>query len=591
MIIKALADYYPILQEKGLLPSEEWAVEKVSGAICINRDGQIESIMSVMREDPNKEGKMIPQMLSVPFWAKRTSGPKPYFLCDKSSYLLGPCRQEYVRMSSEERTEIKSYQDDLRNFSLSKEYHLELLEGLISEAAVALRHFFLNWDCSIAFDHTEIQNHQELIDGNLVFMYQGKFLHEETEIRSRWESVFHNNSESTKVFCPVSGKNETLCNIHPGIKGVKDAQSSGAALVSYNEICFESYGMTKGELASIGTETAGRYTQALNYLLSDRTHRRFIGDTTVVYWSETADQGCEDILLETLFGSNDQGEQENEFLVAISDIAKGKKTEWKDSEVDPSTKCYVLGLAPNNARLSVRFFMQNTLQKFVENIARHYERLEIVRSDFDRPIRSIPMLLRETVNDKETNPPVSQMAGNLYQAVLNDSFYPSTLIQAVQRRITAEKKVTYGRAAIIKAFYLKNTNPLCPKEVLTMELNEQTTYLPYVLGRVFSVLEDIQGKANPGVKLNTTIKDRYFTSASSTPALVFPTLINLAQKHLAKMSDGARIVSDRKLTELLSMIEVPYPAHLTLPEQGAFQLGYYHETRKRYEKKENKDHE
>lgn len=124
-----------------------------------------------------------------------------------------------------------------------------------------------------------------------------------------------------------------------------------------------------------------------------------------------------------------------------------------------------------------------------------------------------------------------------------------------------------------------------------MELNEQTTYLPYVLGRVFSVLEDIQGKANPGVKLNTTIKDRYFTSASSTPALVFPTLINLAQKHLAKMSDGARIVSDRKLTELLSMIEVPYPAHLTLPEQGAFQLGYYHETRKRYEKKENKDHE
>lgn len=587
MIIKVLADYYSALQEKGLLPSEEWAVEKVSGAICINHEGQIESIMSVMIEDPNKEGKMLPQMLSVPFWAKRTSGPKPYFLCDKSSYLLGPCCQEYLNMSEEELNGTKSYQDDLRNFALSKEYHLGLLEGIESGAAEALRKYFLNWDCSSAFEHTEVKSHPDLIDGNFVFMYQGKFIHEDPQIRERWESVFHDHGERNYVFCPVSGKNEPLCSIHPGIKGVKDAQSSGAALVSYNEVCFESYGMTKGELASIGTETAGRYTQVLNYLLSDRAHRRFVGDTTIVYWSETADQGSENILLETLFGSGDNSEKEHEFQAAVSDIAKGKKTEWKDSEIDPSVRCYVLGLAPNNARLSVRFFMQNTLQKFVENIAKHYERLEIERSDFDRPILSIPTLLHETINEKETNPPVSQMAGNLYQAVLNDTFYPSTLIQAVQRRITAEKKITYGRAAIIKAFYLKNTNPLCPKEVLTMELNEQTTYLPYVLGRVFSVLEDIQGKANPGVKLNTTIKDRYFTSASSTPALVFPTLINLAQKHLAKMNDGARIASDKKLTELLAMIDVPYPAHLTLPEQGAFQLGYYHETRKRYEKKEN----
>ena len=148
----------------------------------------------------------------------------------------------------------------------------------------------------------------------------------------------------------------------------------------------------------------------------------------------------------------------------------------------------------------------------------------------------------------------------------------------------AEQDITRGRAAILKAYYTRNKSALCPEEVLTVELNEQSNYTPYVLGRLFAVLEDVQSMANPG--LNATIKDRYFNSACATPAVVFPTLLKLAQKHLQKLSTGSSIYFNQQITGLMSRMNAPFPARMTLPEQGAFEIGYYHQTQKRYEKKQ-----
>ena len=234
----------------------------------------------------------------------------------------------------------------------------------------------------------------------------------------------------------------------------------------------------------------------------------------------------------------------------------------------------------------MRFFLHNTFRGFLEHIQSHYRRLEIVRPSYDK-FETLPIwkLLDEPVNQNARDKsPAPDLAGEVLRAVLNDTRYPATLLNGVALRIRAEREVTRGRAAILKAWYLRNSQNEPLKEVMTVELNEQSNYLPYVLGRLFSVLEAVQQRANPNI--NTTIKDRYFNSASATPATVFPLLLNLAQKHLAKLDGGLATYYNKRITELNARITQTLPARLTLPEQSAFQIGYYHETQKRYTKKE-----
>jgi CRISPR-associated protein Csd1 len=236
----------------------------------------------------------------------------------------------------------------------------------------------------------------------------------------------------------------------------------------------------------------------------------------------------------------------------------------------------------------VRFFLKNSFGEFVRNIQAHQERLEIVRPAFDK-FEVLPLwkLLDETVNQNSRDKsPTPGMAGETLRAILSGTPYPTTLFNGVSLRIRAEREITRGRAAILKAYYLKNPHPDIPKEVLTVSLNPASTNIPYTLGRLFSVLEAIQSSANPGI--NTTIKDKYFNSASATPSRVFPTLINLAQKHLRKLDKGANIFYSKQLTELTDKLGETFLDRLSLPQQGAFQLGYYHQTQARYTKKEEK---
>ena len=216
--------------------------------------------------------------------------------------------------------------------------------------------------------------------------------------------------------------------------------------------------------------------------------------------------------------------------------------------------------------------------------------MEIVRPAND-PYETIPLwaLLRETVpqtvRDKSPSP---VLAGATARAILSNTDYPAALLNGVMLRIRADRKITRGRAAILKAYYLKNPHTECPKEVLTVSLNETSSIVPYNLGRLFSVLEAIQQAANPGI--NTTIKDKYFNSASSTPAVVFPNLVNLAQKHLKKLPEGQRTFYEKQLQSIFAKLGENYPTRLNLPQQGSFQLGYYHQTQARYEKKEEMNH-
>lgn len=375
---------------------------------------------------------------------------------------------------------------------------------------------------------------------------------------------------------------------HNFIKGVAGAKSSGAALISFNETAYCSFNKEQNNNAPVGKYAAFAYTAALNYLLSQRDGEgrlRFskrVGDTTMVYWAETGEEKYQDAFSAILDGSKSD-EISDRKLNSITDaISRGKPIDWRDISLSFSNKFYILGISPNAARLSVRFFFQNTFGNIVNNLEKHYQRLNIVKPSFDN-FEMLPLwkLMDETVNSKSKDKaPSPQVTGDTLRAIISGGRYPTTLYQKTQLRIRAERNVTRGRAAIIKAFLMRNITDERYKEVLTVELNENTRYQPYVLGRLFSVLEEIQQKANPDIK--ATIKAKYFTSACTTPAVVFPTLLNLAEKHLKKIDGNFFSI---KLGTLMGVVTESYPSHHTLYEQGIFQLGYYHQTQKRYEKK------
>ena len=576
MILQALVQYYEALLAKGKIACPGWTSAKISWGLELSPKGQLLAVHSLQTEQSKgKKLVLAPQSMKVPEQVKRASGVAANFLCDNSSYCLGIDAKGKPARS-------------LQCFAACRELHLKILKNIPGKAAQALCAFFESWEPEKAAECLALAQDLDEIckGGNIVFLVDGGFAQEDPDIIAAWQAFQSQSSKKDSIRCLVTGQKASFARLHPNIKGVMGAQSSGAALVSFNAPSFESYGHEQGANAPVGSYAAFAYTQALNYLIADRDHVQRVGDTTLVFWAENAEPAFQDFFNMSLFPTDAENLSESDFAAAVKKLARGEAVDWENTRLDPNSRFYILGLSPNAARLSVRFFWQNSFGKFLENVQKHYDRLEIIRPSYDKfPYLSIYWLLQETVNKNSRNAaPVPQLAGDVLRSVLNDVPYPATLRNAVNLRIRADHEVTRGRAAILKAYYTKNQNKLCPKEVLTVELNKDSKYLPYVLGRLFSVLEAVQNAANPNI--NTTIKDRYFNSACATPAMVFPTLINLAQKHLKKLKPNQVTYYNKQIGELMECIPCTYPAHLTLPEQGAFQIGYYHQTQERFTKKE-----
>lgn len=575
MILQALVRYYEDLLANNKLSAPGWTTEKISWALEIAQDGQLLSVYNVQVEETRgKKAVQVPQLMSVPDRLKRSSGVAANILCDNSSYILGidakgkPARSKQC-------------------FDACRERHLEIFKDTPGSAAAALRNFFTQWQPEQAAENAILAPQLEdiLKGGNIVFVTEsGTYLQNDPDIQAAWQQHRSQDTGEAPIRCLVTGQQAPLARLHPAIKGVTGAQSSGASIVSFNADAFCSYGHEQGANAPVGTYAAFAYTQALNYLLADREHVQRIGDTTVVCWSEGAESAYQDAAMAALFGAD--GLSDDDLHEMLKKLAQGKAVDWTGVALDPDTHFYVLGLAPNAARLSVRFFWQDTFGRLARNAQQHFDGLAIKRPSYDKfPTLPLYWLLRETVNTNATNPsPSPQLAGDTLRAILQGTPYPATLLNGVTLRIRAEHEITRGRAAILKAYYLRKPNPRCPKEVLTVELNKDSHYLPYVLGRLFAVLEAVQDAANSNI--NATIRDRYFNSAASTPSIVFPTLIKLAQKHLQKMNDKQEVYYSRQITELMGRIQQPFPKRMTLPEQGAFELGYYHQTQERFTKKE-----
>lgn len=589
MILQALTSLYEALAPKGEVPKEGWSPERISFALGIDENGDLLRITPLFKpgDMPKEKKKEEPQEMTVPAAVKRTSGAAANFLWDNSSYILGVSLKKGENDAEREKRRNK----DIKCFEACRELHHSMLDGMEYPAAKAVLNFLDKWEPQKAEENNLVAQYaKEILSGaNMVFRFNGGYVHDDPQLASVWQKANAKQKDNIGQ-CLITGELDAIPNTHPTIKGVQGAQSSGAALVSFNASAFCSYNKEQNQNAPVGKYAAFAYTTALNHLLADRKNVHRIGDAAVVCWAENADKQYEDFAADLFFGDGDGDQSDEQRLSALQAsvelLAKGLPC--RELDLDPERKFYILGISPNAARLAVRFFYCDSFGNIVKNIKAHYDRLEIVRPSYDKyPMLPLWKLLSATVNpsakDKTPNP---AMAGAVARAVFSGGRYPASLLECTFLRIRAEREITRERAAIIKAYYLRNPNEKCPKEVLTVSLNETSKNVPYTLGRLFSVYEEIQQAANPGI--NTTIKDKYFGSAATMPATVFPILSSLAQKHLRKLSDAQRIYLDKKVMTLKSVLGEQYPAHMSLPEQGSFDLGYYHQTQDRYTKKEDK---
>lgn len=579
MILQALVKYYENLAEQGKVSRPGWCHEKVSYEINLSKTGEVLGITSRKVEDiRGKKTIWVPAYVEVPERVHRSGYEiAANFLCDNAKYLMGIDQDDKP-------------QRVLECFKKTREKHLDILQSTQGKVAQAVLNYFNNWDPTISVENPVIrENFDKLIEkSNLIFCVEGQEVQEDPEIQSCWDNYRKQSAEDIKGICLVTGEKTEISRTHKMIKGIPGAQSSGASLISFNALAFESYERKQSYNAPVGKYAEFAYTTALNYLLSQRDYTFSLGDSMIVYWAESGREQYQRCFSNMFRPTKDNQKKLKDIFDSLKEDTK---IYLEDAEMDPKQNFYILALAPNAARLSVRFFYVNSFGKIIQNIADHYERLEIVKpAREEQDYLGIRDMLNETVNQKSKDKtPVPNMAALVLQAILSGGRYPTSLYANTLIRIRAEsgdKKMSWGRAAIIKAYLIKNYD--CMKGEKFMGLNKDCNDAAYVLGRLFSVLETIQKEANPTI--TTTIRDRYFNSACATPAVIFPVLIKLKNSHVKKLErdkGGAKVYYEKELTEIMEKLD-DFPKRLSLEQQGQFDLGYYHQQQEKYKKGEDK---
>lgn len=573
MIVQALVGYYEAKAARGEIARFGWEPKNIAFALELSKEGELLAVTpQFVEEVRNKKTVEVPLELTVPKQVVRSSGIRSNFLCDNSAYLLG-----WDEKGKPERT--------LNCFLACKERHLCILDGIEGGVAAAVRAFFERWDPLVAESHPILGPELAGLKGaNMVFRVEGVLAHEDAAIQAAWDEVSagEDDEPGEQIRCAVTGKKAPFERVHPKIK-LPAAQSTGASLISFNSLSYESYALEGGYNSAVGKYAAFAYTTALNHLISDRVYRKMLGDDTLLYWSEDGASEYQDALNRMLFPEPD----ESELLDAVMNrLVRGENI---SDSVNMEMPFYILCLSPNAGRISVRSFHRDRFGSLMENVRRHHKRLEIVKPPQAHKYLSTYWLLQETVNQKSSDKkPAPLLGGAVLNSIRANAPYPNALYQSILIRIRADQTVNWRRAAIIKACLLRSD--YVKEEDLTVSYNPDFNHPAYVLGALFSVLEQLQENANN----SSTIKERYFSSAGTTPANVFPILIRLSGHHLAKLdTEGQKIFFSKEIGTLLDKIQPvngrAYPTHLNQNDQGLFHLGYYHKNQARYTGKQKEE--
>ncbi len=571
MILHALNEYYERLCDDPVsaIPLLGFGAQKVHFALVIDNNGTLVQGPVDLR---NRKGKKLtPTELIVPEAVKRTAGVAANFLWDNTGYVLGADNKENPERA-------------LQCFTAFKELQHAVGDGLDDEGMVAVLRFLDIWTPE---DSPGLPFWEEMAGQNLVFQLDGehRYIHERPAIRATWRAYSQKHGSEITAPCLVTGKIAPVARLHPAIKGVRGAQSSGAAVVSFNLSAFESYGKKQSFNAPVSENVAFAYTTALNHLLRfDSRQKVLTGDTTFVFWAER--ETPVEHFLGNVFGDTVEPSDDPADTKEVRDFLEAARDGKKLPAIDPDVRFHILGLSPNAARLSVRFWLVSSTGEISKNVGQHFRDLAIERQfDFDHEYPNLWRLLRETALQGKSENIQPLLGGAVARAIFTGEPYPQSLLAAIINRIRADHSINYPRAAFIKAclvrrFRLTQQNPMEVK----MALNKESTNVAYRLGRLFAALEKVQRDALPGI--NTTVRDRYYGSASATPKTVFPQLIRLAQHHIQKAEYGR--VSDKNIEEILQEV-AEFPSHLSLDQQGLFALGYYQQRQALYPKSEKSE--
>lgn len=579
MILSALTDYYQRLLERdeaGISPFG-YSQEKIGYALLLSTEGELLDVQDIRVLSGKKPQ---PKSLSVPQPEKRTSGVKSNVLWDKTSYVLG------VSAKGSERT--------VQEHQVFKALHQQMLAEETDPGLQALLKFLERWEP----EHFQPPLFtDEMLDSNLVFRLEGqqRYLHE-TPAAQAVRARLLADGDSREGLCLVSGRCQPLARLHPAVKGVNGAQSSGASIVSFNLDAFSSYGKSQGENAPVSEQAAFAYTTVLNHLLRRDEHNRQrlqIGDASVVFWAQ-ATTPAQAVAAESTFWSmleppSDDGQEAEKLRAVLDAVAKGRPLRELDPGLEDNTRLFVLGLAPNASRLSIRFWQVDSLSSFARRLAEHFQDLHLEPLPW-RTEPAIWRLIYATAPSRdgkakaEDVPP--QLAGEMTRAILTGSRYPRSLLATLIMRMRADGDISGVRVALCKAVLARELrlSGKVNQEELPMSLDKEASNPGYRLGRLFAVLESAQRSAL-GDKVNATIRDRYYGAASATPATVFPMLLRNTQNHLAKLrkdKPGLAVNLERDIGEIIDGMLSQFPRCLRLEDQGRFAIGYYQQAQARF---------
>jgi len=598
-LIAALNDAYDHIPNA---PQPGYSKQKISAVFVLRNDGEVAQIIDI-RDTSGK--KPVPLRLDVPNPPKRTVGISCSFLWDKTSYVLGLTATPKDRTAKEHECFI--------------EYHKTLLADTQDEGLKAFLLFLDKWNPEERRQNMPPGWHEDLLDENIIFVLESDkasklYLHNRPAAKAIWAKANEPElaeGQETFPFCSILGEEAQSAQLHPSIKGVFGAQSSGAALVSFNKDAFTSYGHEQGENAQISVQAAEKYTGALNLFLAKGSgHNLLIGDTTLIFWAKAGKEAVERQAAGSFLGIFNEapdekelaGKAEKEQAKEIAGfLARVRANAISDNEplMQADVSFYILGLAPNAARLVIRFGLESSFGHIIRNYQRFINEMEIdppakdwkTKPPSDLLYPPFFRYLQETALQGKRENVNSRLAAEWMKSILTGRLYPQSLLDTILGRIARDDThINALRASILKAVLMRNYNKGGIKPMLDLECKDKG----YLLGRLFAVYEQIQYSAL-GSKVNATVRDKYYAAASVQPLKIFPIIDRNSVNHLAKLRKdrpGAAVNMEKLKGDIYWQIaptDNAFPRSFSKEDQALFGLGYYHQKQEFFKKKDHSE--
>ncbi len=580
MILQALYDYYQ--KKKESLPAEGFELRELKFIIVINKKGEFKDLVD-LREKKKGKQYLLPRSTGR---AGSNSWQTTFLLWDHYGYVLGHPKDKEKKAKEMAKKQKHIFVDTLKNLpdKIKKDAGVKAVLSFYETKQIAEVKKHLNWKqcseipgCNLTF---RLDGETELIpQRNSVVEYQ------KTMVSSSLETEDDDDKQQLISHCLITGERGSIARLHTATP-ILGSKSNAKVVAFQKNSGFDSYGKEQAFNAPISIQAEAAYSTALKHLLNSPTNKIIISDSTIVFWSENTPKviNLEEVVswvVATQKSNEENPDARVQVVKALYDsVFTGRLSQEKDNHF------YVLALAPNAARISVRFWRTGTVEEFGKRIYQHFEDFKIAHGPKELEHLSLYQILSSTALQYKMENVPPNLTGKVIESILDGTPYPVTLMQQCIRRIRAEQQVNRSRAAILKAYINRFNRIHQPTEKeISMALDTTNTNSGYRIGRLFAVLEKIQEEASPNI--NTTIRDRFYGAASSSPVAVFSQLLKLKNHHLAKLEIGRKIYFERLIGEVMAELS-SLPAHLPLNEQAYFSIGYYHQRQDFFTSKKNK---